>query len=139
MNSNLLVKGDSKQSLGAFVGSLSQSIGQMNWEERQSSNYVEERYFRSFVLGLELTAALADDNEFKDFEFWLCLQPEPGCRGDEPFLDGLGDCVARKLAQQGYQVIRPFNIGRAGAGGMVYRRNPEPNAKPRDRVLIEEV
>jgi hypothetical protein len=60
MNSNLLIKGDSKQPLDAFVSSLAKSIGQANWEERQSSSNVEEWYFRSFVLGVELTAALAD-------------------------------------------------------------------------------
>ena len=60
MNSNLSIKGDSKQSLEDFVGSLSQSIGQANWEERQSSNYLDERYFRSFVLGLELATAPAE-------------------------------------------------------------------------------
>ncbi len=83
--------------------------------------------------------ALADDDEFKDFRFWLCFQSEPGCRGDEPFLDGLADCVSRKLVQRGCEVVRPFDMGRVGSGGIVYRLNPDSGAKPRERVLTEEI
>jgi hypothetical protein len=139
MNSNILIKANATESLEAFVASLSGSLGPAQWEERKSSNYLGERYYRSFILGLELTVALTDDEEFKDFRFWLCFQSEPGCRGDEPFLDGLADCVARKLVQRGCEVVRPFDMGRIGSGGMVYRLNPHFAAKPRERVLTEEI
>ena len=66
------------------------------------------------VLGLEVTVAIADSAEFKDYDFWLYFEPDASCRGCEPFLDGLADCVARKLAVHGYEVVRPFDFGRVG-------------------------
>lgn len=139
MNANLLVNGLHDQPLEAFVVSLSDSIGCVRWSERQSSNYLGERYYHTLILGIEVTAALVDDDEFKAFDFWLCLQPEPGCVGGYAFLEGVADCVARKLVQCGHEVMRPFDMGRTGGGGVVYRRNPDPNARPRERVLTEEI
>jgi len=138
MNGNLLIKKTDSQSLDMFVATLPDVIGCQKWEERHSSNYVEERYFRCFVLGLEITVAIADDAEFKNYDFWLCLLPEPGCGHHTNLMDGIADCVARKLAQHGHEVVRSYDIGRSGSGGMVYRLNPAEGAKPRERVVIEE-
>lgn len=137
MNGNLLIKKTAGQSLDTFVGALTNLIGCREWQQRQSSNYVEERYFRCFVLGLEITVAIADDSEFKNYDFLLCLIPESGCR--DAVLDGVADCVARKIAQHGYEVVRPFDIGHSGSGGMRYRLNPIEGTKPRERVIAEEI
>ncbi len=69
MTGNLLIKKVKGQSLDTFVVALSDVIGCDRWEQRESSNYVEDRYFRCFVLGLEITASIADSSEFPEYDF----------------------------------------------------------------------
>jgi hypothetical protein len=79
--SDLLIKKTEGQLLDAFVGALRDFLGCDRWEERESVNYVEARYFRCSVLGLEVTVAIADSAEFKDYDFWLYFEPDASCRG----------------------------------------------------------
>ena len=83
-------------------------IGCCPWEQRESSNYIEERYYCCFVLGLRATASIADDSEFPDYQFRLHLDPE-FLRSSTAFLAELADCVARKLVVKGDEVLRPFD------------------------------
>jgi hypothetical protein len=138
MNGNLLVKNIQEQSLDAFAAILPDIMGCGPWEQRQSSNYVEERYFRHVVLGLEITVAIADDSEFQGYQFSLWLQPIGPCAAETSFVDGLADCVARQFAVCGYEVVRPHST-RQGSGGILYRLNPAEEAKPRERVVTEHI
>jgi hypothetical protein len=139
MFGNLLVKKIDGQSLDAFVSELSRQVGCGNFEERQSSNYIDERYFRCSVLGIKVEVALADEAEFDSYDFWICFQPDGVYLDDKDFFDGLADCVARKLATCGRQVIRPLNFGRVGGGAIIYRRNPAENSGIHERVVTEDV
>jgi hypothetical protein len=139
MSGNLLIKTVYLQSLDAFVTALPRLIGCANWEERQSSSYVEERYYRCGILGLELTVAIADDAEFPDYEFWFSFQVAGNGARDKGFLDGLADCTARALVLHGYAVIRPFDMSRTGSGAVAYRLNPTVGTRPRERILTETI
>jgi hypothetical protein len=75
MGRSLLIKRIASQSLDMFVSSLKEIIGCPVWEERSSASYADERYFLCRVLGLEVTVAIADDNEFKDLDFWVFFKP----------------------------------------------------------------
>jgi hypothetical protein len=110
--------------LDDFITLLSSLTGSANWEQRASSNYVEERYYRCFVLGFEITASIADDSEFADRDFWLTFEPHRVMPEDRLFLDGIADWVARVLALEGFEVVRPLEPGRAGTGAVLYRRDP---------------
>lgn len=136
--STLLIKKTPQQSLDTFVASLAEAIGCDRWEQRQSSHYVEERYFRCLVLGLEIIAAIADYASYPDYQFCLWFQPTGLCAAEKSFLDGLADCAARQFAVRGYEVLRPHN-NRQGSGGVLYRLNPDEGAKPRERVVAEEI
>jgi hypothetical protein len=70
--SDLLIKKTEGQLLDAFVGALRDFLGCDRWEERESVDYVEARYFRCSVLGLEVTVAIADSAEFKDYWNRIC-------------------------------------------------------------------
>ncbi len=48
MNANILIKANATESLDAFVASLSDSLGRVHWEERQSV----------IILGSDIFAAL---------------------------------------------------------------------------------
>jgi hypothetical protein len=138
MNGNLLIKSAQKQSLDAFVAILPNVIGCNRWEQRQSSNYVEERYFRQVILGLEITVSIADDSEFRDYKFSLWLRPIGACAAETSFVNGLADCTARQFAVCGYEVLRPHD-NRQGSGGILYRLNAAEGAKPREMVVTEEI
>jgi hypothetical protein len=139
MCAQLLIQTFEDVSLDKFVSNLSPLICFRNWEQRFSSNYAEERYFRCLTLGLEITAAIADDSEFKDYHYSLHFEPEASCKGDIEFCDGLADCVARKLALSGFVVLRSLDFSRVGSGAVIYRSNPTEGTKPRDRVVTEEI
>lgn len=138
MLGELLIKKQSGQSLDGFIVGLSALIGCEKWEQRQSSNYVGERYYRCAVLGLEITAAVADDAEFADYDFWLTLEARGVVPGDKAFLAGMADWVARVMAVGGYEVLRPLEPGRAGSGAVLYRGNPSA-ANLLGRVITEDV
>ena len=139
MFGNLLVKKAESQTLDAFVGELSERLGCGRFEERQSSNYLDERYFRTSILGVAIEVARADEAEFQEYDYWLCFEPDGVDVADTSFFDGLADCAARKLALLGYQVVRPLNFLRGEGGAIVYRSNPTKGAGLCEQVIIEEV
>ena len=73
--SDLLIKKTEGQLLDAFVGALRDFLGCDRWEERESVNYVEARYFRCSVLGLEVTVAIADSAGLKTMTSGCILSP----------------------------------------------------------------
>ncbi len=139
MLGHLFIKQLDNQSLDDFVASLPNLIGCERWERRQSSNYIGECYFCCRVLGLDIRASLSDDDEFGEYIFHLVVQVRAFSMNQENLLVGLADCVARVLALGGHEVVRPFDIGHAGSRAIVYRRNPDPSAAFRERVLTEQI
>lgn len=138
MSANLLVQPIDEQTLDSFVAELCHDFGCHGFEERESSNYVEERYFIARILGLEVTVALADEINYQDYQFWISLQPEATGLADVSFLDGIADCLARKLALHGHRVARPLSFTRQDQGTVYYRPHPSSEAEPRARVIVEE-
>jgi len=139
MSADLLVKTSKRQSLSEFIAVLPSLIGCDRWEMRESSNYVQGRYDRCLILGVQITAAIADHAEFSDYEIWIHFEPEVVVVGDKNSLDGLADCVAGTLALHGLEVIRPLNIGNDGSGAVLYRLIPTEDVRLRERVLTETI
>jgi hypothetical protein len=139
MFGNLLVKKLHGEVLDDFVADLSERLRCGPFQLRQSSNYLDERYFRAAVLGIAIKVAGADDVEFVDYHFWISLEPDDVCVDDTNFFDGLADCTARKLAILGYEVARPLSFDRSGGGAVLYRLNPNKNAGLYERVITQEV
>lgn len=136
MASDLLIKSGENQSLDDFVSALRNILACDRWEQRDSANYVDERYYLCIALGVEITAAIADDIEFKDWPFWLHFEPHGAVGGDKRGLDGLAECVARALVLQSYEVLRPNDFGRTGSGATLYQLNEDKGVKLRDRVRV---
>jgi len=139
MSGNLLIKKTGSQTLDAFVAEFSDRLGCGPFEERQSSNYIDDRYFRCFALGLEITIATADNDEFGNYDYDVFFEPEVASSSDQDFLVGLADCVARKLALCGHDAVRPLDYSRANRGAVLYRPNPLKGVGPRERVITEDV
>lgn len=139
MFGNLLIKKNDGQTLDSFVCELSKQLNCGNFEERQSSNYIDERYFRCALLGIAVEVSLADEAEFHEYRYRICFQPDQIHVEDKSFFEGLADCVARKLAKSGWEVALPLNFGRVGGATIIYRANPVENAGLREQVITEEV
>ena len=107
---DLLIKSRSSKSIEDFVAGLGESIGLPAWERRQSSNYIGERYYRCFVLGLEIIVSESDDAAFPDYDYWLLLKPEVPYK-NEYYFSSLLDCIARKLALNGDEVLPTTGAG----------------------------
>jgi hypothetical protein len=138
MPGNLLIRSAFKQALDIFVEALKTILGCASWEQRDSSNYIDNKYFLSSVFGLKVTVAIADDDEFGQFDFWMCIEA-PMDTPNKEFLEGVADCVARKLSFNGYTVVCPFDMGRVGSGAMLYQPNPTKTVGGSDEILIEEI
>jgi len=54
MASELLIKSGENQSLDDFVSALRNLLGCDHWGQRESANYVDERYYRCVALGVDL-------------------------------------------------------------------------------------
>ena len=133
----LIKKTQATQTFDAFTNALPGLVGCSPWEERESSSYPpEDRYFRCFALGLEIVASIADESEFTEYDFRIHMTPE-FLRNDDAFLAELADCVARRLAVRGYQVLRPFDFSRSGKGGLCYRFDPAAGTMPWERVVTQ--
>ena len=139
MTDLLIKKRQATQTLDEFIKALPKVLGCGPWEQRESSNYPpENRYFRCFALGLEILACVADDSQFRDYDFGLHMEAE-FWRSDSEFLFELADCVARKLVVNGYEVLRPFDSSRSGQGGIRYRFDPTAGPMLWQQVSTDEV
>jgi hypothetical protein len=137
MHGQLLIRKRGNETLDEFVVAVDQIIGPMRWTERQSSNYVDERYFSASVLALRITAAQADESEFSQYAFWLSIAPSVAGIQDKSFLDGVAEVIAHALALSGYEVLHPSDMSREGNGGTIYRPNLQPGAKATERVIVQ--
>lgn len=138
MSGELLVKRQNDQTIEAFISSLSTLLSCGPWEERESSNYIDYRYFRCFVLALEVTVAIADDDEFSSYDFQVFLEPEV-FQTETGFLARVADCIARKLALHGYLVLRPFDSSRRGRGAISYSVDTSVGSMSWEHVITTEI
>lgn len=138
MNYDLLIQAHAPTTLDAFVEELGGILGCGPFEERESSQYAEGRYFRCLVLGLEVTVGASDHVGYEDYAFWITVGSEVYIPGDRSFLNSLEDCLARRLALEGYAVVRVGQASAPSVKAVHYRRNPDPEAPFQERVLTAE-
>jgi len=138
MTDLLIKKRQATQTLDEFIKALPSLLGCGPWEQRESSNYPpENRYFRCLALGLEVLVCVADDSEFREYDFNLHLAEF--WRSGSEFLFELADCIARKLVVSGYEVLRPFDSSRSGQGGLRYSFDPTAGTMPWQQVITQNI
>lgn len=138
MFGNLFIKTQGNETLDEFARILELCINCGPWTKRNSTNFINEVYYKCACMGTELQLALADESEYPEYTFWLNFRREIPANTDKSFFDSLSDCVARKLTMSGYLVVRPLNYGHVGSKSMFYRRNNDEATKLRDSVIAEE-
>ncbi len=134
---DVLIKKKGGETLAIFVSSLEERIGCNRWELRESSNYPDGEYFCCEVLCQKIIAETNDLEGLGEFDFRIAFRRTGFCRNDE-VLEGLADCLARKLASDGYEVVYSGNIGKIGAVGVKYTLDIAAGSLPWERVRAEE-
>jgi hypothetical protein len=128
MSFDLLIKIPFKgYSLNDFAADLQTLIQYDKWEHRQNPG-AEGYYYRMYVMGVGITASLAEDARFKEYTLGIRFEPEIPQKEDRLNFSGLADCLARKLTVDGFEVMRPFRSEEKGEA-MHYFQNPDKNSR----------
>lgn len=112
----------SEQPLEDFARRLFSRLGVARFEERESSNYVDEHYFRSCAVGIEVTVALADTRGLEGYRFWVALDPEFSGSLDGHYLQDHAHRLAQLFSQHGWRCFVPDDFTTIGGEheGRVY-------------------
>jgi hypothetical protein len=139
MYGNVFVRRTGRETLDEFAAAVFALLGVTRIEKRSSSNYLDETYYVGTALAIDLTVALADDERFQDYEFWLSLKRN-GPRGeDDSYLDQCGDVIARVLAMSDYEVCRALNWERPGSKRARYLKRVRTGEATVVETCIEEL
>ncbi len=80
-------------------------------EERESSNYIDGRYFRGKVNDITFTVSLADLVDNEKFPFYVLIESyEVDLDVLEAMIDGL---IRNKAIPAGFKFARIFNFGKS--------------------------
>jgi len=125
---DLLIKIPFKSySLNDFAADLQALIQYDKWETRQNPG-AEGYFFRMFVMGVGIIVSAADDPRFREYGLGIRFEPEIPQKEERLTFCGLSDCLARKLAVDGFEVMRLLPSEEKGVG-MHYFQNPDKNSR----------
>jgi hypothetical protein len=137
MTALLFVRSRASEDLDRFAKDVGEILCVTNLERRESSNYRDHGYARTEAFGVTMKISRGGDEGFDKYDFVMALSAESAWLPNHSFLTGLADLVARVLAQSGYDVVRP--VGPAIEDRVMhYRRNEQPDAARRERVVTNE-
>ncbi len=112
----------SEQPLEEFARRLFSRLGVAQFEERESSNDVDEHYFRGCSAGIEVTVALADTRSLEGYRFWVTLEPELSGGLDGHYLHDHAYTLAQLFSRHGWRCFVPDDFTTVGGEheGKVY-------------------
>lgn len=109
---NLLCAHADKPSLREFAEAFFDAAGILDGQERESSNYVEGRYFKGSRDGAEFTVSLSDEEGNEDLPMWV--QVAANLDADGSLDDAMSRVVRERLLVAGFRVARMVNFGKRG-------------------------
>jgi hypothetical protein len=107
---NLLCAHAAKPSLREFAEAFFDAAGIVDGQERESSNYVEGRYFKGSRDGAEFTVALSDEEGNEDLPVWV--QVAAHLDADGALDDAVSRVVRERLLAAGFRMARMVNFGK---------------------------
>lgn len=109
---NLLCAHLGTTGLSEFAEAFFKAAGIVDGQERESSNYVEGRYFKGSREGAEFTVSLSDEEGNEDLPFWVQVAADVSADG---FLeDAVSRVVQERLVVEGFRVARMVDFGKRG-------------------------
>ena len=106
---NFLLSSVPEETLDTLAKKIFSIVEIDDYEERLSSNYVDERYFVGRTAGIEFKVMLSDDTENLDLPFWVRLSAVE--RVAELNENEMNDFVFTNLLPAGFRVARIENFG----------------------------
>lgn len=107
---NLLCAHADKPSLYEFAEAFFDAMGIVDGQERESSNYIEGRYFKGSRDGAEFTVSLSDEEGNEDLPVWV--QVAANLDADGALDDALSCVIRERLLAAGFRVARMVNFGK---------------------------
>ena len=107
MHAEIYITASKNQPLEEFARRIFSRLGVAHFEERESSNYVDGRYFRSIALGFEVVIAMADTQGLEEYRFCLTLTAEQSAGCDTGYLPDHARTLARLLSAHGWRCFVP--------------------------------
>jgi len=105
---NFLAGGDPAHSLSQFAHSVYEAFQVSDFEERESSNYVDGFYFTA-VSGSRIFKVMRSNSETQlDLPYWLRVSSNDGSM---PLSNEEIDDIGKRLVRKGYKVARVANPG----------------------------
>ena len=114
-------------SLNDFAADLQALIQYDKWEHRQNPG-AEGYYFRMYVMGVGIIVSMAEDMRFREYTLGIRFEPEIQQKEERLSFAGLADCLARKMAVDGFEVVRPLQ-SEDRREGVLYFQNPDKNSR----------
>lgn len=108
-HADIFVEASSELDLQSFSSKAFAIFGITNFEERESSHYVDGHYFRSKDDDLQIKVTFTDDSDLDGYRFWLPIS------STNESLDAvaLAETYAKKLSAAGWATFVPSkNWGR---------------------------
>lgn len=102
------IQGEEK--LETFAEKFFSALGVSDFEERESGNYADGRYFRGTNGLIIFTVALSDESSNRDLPYWVHATSNDGV---PPSLDDyLDDLVRGNLIAQGFKFAKLIDFGK---------------------------
>lgn len=105
---NLMAGGNLKSSLDDFAANFYKIAGVSKFEERESTHYIDGRYFTATCGERIFKVMLSDGERLRDLPYWIRVS---AAEGAGPITDIEIDALAQKLVSGGYKVAHIINFG----------------------------
>lgn len=107
---NLLSAYPSVNDLAHLSRRIEQVLDGVKFEERESSNYIDGRYYSGDYDNVRIVVALSDETDHDDLPFWIALSSNQMDEGS--LVAFTNNIVEENLLPQGFKVARFASFGR---------------------------
>jgi hypothetical protein len=102
-HADIFVEASSALDLQSFSSQVFAIFGIANFEERESSHYVDGHYFRSKTDDLQIKVTFTDDSDLDGYRFWLPISST----NESIDAAALAGIYAKKLSAAGWATFVP--------------------------------
>lgn len=96
--------------LDSFARAFFPTIEVSHFEERESSNYVEGRYYKGRNGTLNLTISLSDEDGHKDLPCWIHVTAD--MQTPEALAEVVKRTIGERVLPAGFRLAQMINLGR---------------------------
>jgi hypothetical protein len=107
---NFLFSYPAVNDLSSLSRLIKQLLGDIEFEERESSNYVDGRYFSGHLGSIRVVLALSDESDHDDMTYWIAFKSDE--IGEEDLITFTDTIVKEKLLPLKFRIARFESFGR---------------------------